>query len=84
MPTRPFLDAWLRRTRKQLSVSGRLSEVALLLSQREGQSPSDWSVKLRSILDGDAIPSLDLVTSIDTLLAKPGQPVSLSPDPTLF
>jgi len=68
---RPYLTAWLRRTRKQLATSGRLSETALILSQMEGRSPAEWSSELRDILEGDAIPSLDLVTTIDSILAKP-------------
>ena len=70
-PLRPYLTAWLRRTRKQLATSGRLSEIALILSQKEGRTPSDWSTDLRDILEGDTIPSLDLVTTIDSILAKP-------------
>lgn len=70
-PPRPYLTAWLRRTRKQLATSGRLSETALILSQLEGRSPSDWASDLRDILEGDTIPSLDLVMTIDSILAKP-------------
>lgn len=83
-PTRPYLTAWLRRTRKQLATSGRLSETALLLSQSEGDSPSHWSSELRAILEGDTIPSLDLVTSIDRILAKPKQLVTRQECPMLF
>jgi hypothetical protein len=70
-PLRPYLTAWLRRTRKQLATSGRLSETALILSQTEGRTPSEWASDLRDILEGDTIPSLDLVTKIDSILAKP-------------
>ena len=84
VPARPYLATWLRRTRKQLAVSGRLSEVALILSQREGRSPSDWSSELRSILEGDTTPSLDLVTTIDTILAKSKPPPIELQSPMFF
>lgn len=73
-PAKPYLDAWLRRTRKQLAVSGRLSEVALILSRKEGGTSEDWVRELRAILEGDRTPSLDLVTTIDALLARPRTP----------
>src|SRR5262245_35333070 len=31
-PDRPYFESWLKRTRKQLAASGRLSEIALILS----------------------------------------------------
>lgn len=83
-PTRPYLTAWLRRTRKQLATSGRLSETALILCQDEGHSQSYWSSELRDILEGDTVPTLDLVTSIDRILAKPKQAVTRQECPMLF
>lgn len=70
-PARPFLANWLRRTRKQLAPSGRLSEVSLLLSQREGNTPAHWSTWLRQVLENELTPSIDELTSIDAILAKP-------------
>ncbi len=70
--SKPFLFAWLRRTRKQLSVSGRLSELALILSREQQQlSESDWRTKLNAIFQGDEEPSIELLTKIDSLLAQP-------------
>jgi hypothetical protein len=70
-PDRPFLASWLRRTRRQLAPSGRLSEVSILLSQREGHTPEHWSKWLRQVLDDELVPSIDELTSIDGILAKP-------------
>lgn len=66
---RPYLQAWLRRTRRQLAPSGRLTEAALILSREEGGSQDSWRQRLRDFLDGSDIPSLDLLTRIDALLA---------------
>lgn len=70
-PDRPYLENWLRRTRKQLAASGRLSELALILSREEGNTPGHWSSFLREVLEEEVAPSLDLLTKIDALLAKP-------------
>ena len=70
-PDNRYLSAWLHRTRRALAPSGRLSEVALLLARSHGETPGSWSSRLRSILEGDYVPTLDLVTEIDALLARP-------------
>ncbi|MEK7951349.1 hypothetical protein [Luteolibacter soli] len=72
-PDRPYFENWLNRTRKQLAASGRLSEIALILSREEGRTPQDWSSYLRELLEEEATPSLDLLTRIDALLARPVQ-----------
>lgn len=72
-PDRPYFEAWLRRTGRQFAVSGRLSQTALLLSRDEGGTHEEWCVRLRAFLDGGEIPSLDLLTKIDALLASPGR-----------
>ncbi len=70
-PDRPYLESWLRRTRKQLAGSGRLSEAALILSREEGDTPGYWNAFLREVLEAITVPSLDLLTRIDALLARP-------------
>ncbi|MBK1828536.1 hypothetical protein [Haloferula rosea] len=70
-PDRPFLASWLRRTRKQLAPSGRLTELSMLLAQREGHTREYWAKWLRQVLDNELAPSLDELTTIDALLAKP-------------
>lgn len=72
-PDRPYLRTWLRRTRRQLAPSGRLSELALILSRKDGRSVAQWSEQLRAILEEEVVPSLDLVTEIDALLS-PARP----------
>lgn len=77
--SKPFLETWLRRTRRQLAGSGRLSELALILSREEiqGESPlsqAQWRARLQEILSGDVEPSLELLTKLDSLLAKRSEP----------
>lgn len=68
---RPYFQAWLKRTRRQLAASGRLTEVALVLAREEGGTTDDWRTKLRVLLEGAEQPSLDLLMRIDALLAGP-------------
>ena len=70
-PDRPYLASWLRRTRKQLAPSGRHTEVSMLLAQREGHTQEYWAKWLRQVLENELAPSLDELTAIDALLAKP-------------
>ena len=83
-PDRPYLVSWLRRTRKQLAASGRLSEVALILSREDGETPAHWSGYLRQVLEEETMPSLDLLTRIDALLAKPAVRPGTADQPGLF
>ena len=83
-PDRPYLESWLRRTRKQLAASGRLSEIALILSREDGQPPQQWSSYLREVLEEEVTPSLDLLTRIDALLAKPVSREKPAEPPSLF
>ena len=75
-PDRPYFDTWLRRTGRQLAVSGRLSQIAMVLASENGGSTDDWRTRLRTVLEGDEIPSLDLLMQIDALLAGPSRPKS--------
>ncbi len=68
---RRYFEAWLRRTGKQLAVSGRLTQVAIVLAAEKGGSVEDWRLHLRCLLTGEKIPSLELLTRIDCLLAEP-------------
>ena len=83
-PDRPYLESWLRRTRKQLAGSGRLSEVALILSREEGNTAAYWSSYIREILELEATPSLELLTKIDAILAKPVKAEEGQETPPLF
>lgn|GEM_PF-1001805 len=68
-PDRPYFDAWLRRTGRQFAVSGRLTQVAIVLASENGETPDEWSARLRMLLEGKEVPSLDLLMRIDALLA---------------
>lgn len=70
-PDRPYFEAWLRRTGRQFAVSGRLSQTATMLARENGGSIDEWRARLRTILDGGEIPSIELLTRIDALLAGP-------------
>jgi hypothetical protein len=83
-PDRRYLATWLRRTRRQLAPSGRLSEVALILSQREGGSPEWQAARLRAILEGEVIPLLDELTAIDHVLARPKDGPVLVAEPLML
>lgn len=68
---KPYLESWLRRTRKQLSSSGRLSEIAFVLAEGDSKEQEAWRSRIQKILDGEIEPEMDLVMRIDSLLAKP-------------
>lgn len=68
---KPYFEAWLRRTGRQFAVSGRLTETAMALAISEGGTVDEWRARLRIILEGDEVPSLDLLMRIDKLLAGP-------------
>jgi len=71
---RPYYDAWLRRVRRELAPSGRLTEIALLLSRQGGGSCEVWRARLQVLLAGAGTPSLDLLMRIDALLARAKEP----------
>jgi hypothetical protein len=83
-PDRPYLETWLRRTRKQLAASGRLSEIALILSREDGNTATHWSTYLREVLEEEVTPSLDLLTRIDAILARPVKREQTQDEPDLF
>jgi hypothetical protein len=66
---RPYYEVWLRRARRELAPSGRLTEVALLLSRQGGGSCEVWRARLQVLLAGAGTPSLDLLMRIDALIA---------------
>ena len=70
---RPYFDAWLRRTGRQFAVSGRLTQTAMALAAEEGGTVEEWRIRLRDLMEGGEIPSLDLLTRIDALLAGPSK-----------
>ena len=72
---KPYLDTWLKRTGRELSVSGRLSELTMILSTKKGGSADQWRERLQRILSREEEPGFELLTEIDMLLARPGKGV---------
>ena len=70
---RPYFEAWLRRTGRQFAVSGRLTQTAMVLAKEDGGSVEQWRARLRTVLDGNEVPSLDLLTRIDAILSGPSK-----------
>ncbi len=60
-----YLEVWLRRIGLELSASGRLSEVALILSRKKSGGPVDWADRLKRILGREDNPGFELLTDID-------------------
>lgn len=71
MSTTPYLETWLRRTRRQLATSGTLAQVATVLAVQDEVPASQWEQTLRSILDGSASPGVDVLTRIESVLSAP-------------
>jgi len=69
-----YYETWLRRTRRQLSASGRLSQVAQVLATDTGSTATFWSTRLRELLEGAANPTLEELIRIEGLLATPRPP----------
>ena len=70
-PDRPYFEAWLRRTGRQFAISGRLTQTAMVLAAESGGTKEEWCTRLRTLMEGNEVPSLDLLTRIDALLAGP-------------
>ena len=70
-PDRPYFEAWLRRTGRRFAVSGRLSQTAMVLASENGGTTDEWRARLRTLLNGGEVPSLELLTQIDALLTGP-------------
>ncbi len=68
---RPYFEAWLRRTGRQFAISGRLTQTAVALAATEGGTIDEWRSRLRVLLEGEEVPSIDLLTRIDAILAGP-------------
>ena len=75
-PDRPYFEAWLRRTKRQFAVSGRLTQTATLLAAQGDGTTEEWAAKLRTMMSGREIPSIELLTRIDALIAVPSKPIS--------
>jgi hypothetical protein len=75
-PDRPYFEAWLRRTKRQFAVSGRLTQTATLLAAQGDGTTEEWVARLRIMMNDHEVPSIELLTRIDALLAGPSRPSS--------
>lgn len=69
----PYFQTWLKRTSRQFAASGRLTQIAHALATENNGTVEDWRTRLRTILNGEEIPSPELLTRIDALLAGPSK-----------
>lgn len=70
---KPYLEAWLRRTGREFSASGRLSEAALILARKKGGDAGEWAERLRRILAREEDPGFEMLTEIDAILIRPAK-----------
>jgi hypothetical protein len=74
---RKFVSVWLKRARKELAVSGRLEEVAHLLSGPDVgmrvMALRDWRSDLQRLRMGEWEPSMEDLMKIDAILSRPKQ-----------
>ena len=77
------MEFWLRRTRKELAISGRLAELTHLLEQQDA-SPRDWRRDLLRLREGEWEPTMDDLIRLDGVLAQPQKKKRIDNEPTLF
>ena len=68
--SKSYLQKWLKRLRKQLSSSGKISEIAIVLAEGDIEEQEIWRSQLERILSYELEPDLDLVTKIDSFFAS--------------
>lgn len=71
--SRPYLDAWLKRVGKQLSASGRMSELVMVLSEGKTSEHDALRKRLQRILERKEEPDPELLMRIDLILAPPSK-----------
>lgn len=71
--SKPYLDAWLKRTGKALAGSGKLSELAIILSADDHADHEAWRSRLQRILARQEEPCFELLMKVDSVLAKPAK-----------
>ena len=54
----------------------RLTQTATLLAAEGDGTTEEWSTRLRTMMNGHEVPSIELLTRIDALIAGPSKPVS--------
>ena len=62
---------WLKRLRRELSPSGRVTQCARQLATAGGPSAKQWEHDLRAILSGEQSPEPSAILRIEKLIARP-------------
>ena len=73
--SKPYLDTWLKRTAKVLAGSGKLTELSLILAKDGEMDAASWRSRMQRVLDSEEDPSFELLTKVDSVLARPAKPV---------
>jgi hypothetical protein len=81
---RRYVEVWLRRARKELAVSGKISELVYRLQQQATSQHDDWSTKLHQLLDGEWEPNMDELIRLDGLLSSHKAPRVSEESPLLL
>lgn len=71
--SKPYLDAWLKRTAKALAGSGKLSELCLILANEGEEDAVAWRSRMQRILDREEEPCFEILTKTDSILARPAR-----------
>ena len=62
---------WLKRLRRELSASGRRSQLAWQLASQDGFSSEHWGQRLLAITSGESRPDPDLILRLEAVMARP-------------
>lgn len=62
---------WLKRLRRELAGSGRVTQFARQLAIQGDTSAQQWEHDLRDILSGERSPDPDSILCIEKLIARP-------------
>lgn len=60
-----FMQKWLKRLRKDLTQSGRLTELTMHLAGNNPDKAELWRAKIRAILEEEEKPSTEFVLAVD-------------------
>lgn len=71
--SKPYLDTWIKRTGKALAGSGKLTELAIILAREGETDAAAWRAKLQRILEREEDPCFELLTKVDSVLARPAK-----------
>jgi len=67
----PTSSRWLKRLRRELSASGRVTQCACQLATAGDATAKQWEHDLRAILSGEQSPEPSAILLIEKLIARP-------------